>query len=125
MKQRLLKVLCTAAVLLCAGLFYAWITRRTGIGLPCLFYTLTGLKCPGCGVSRMCTALLRGDVGEAFRQNRAILLLLPVGAYVAASWCVGYIRTGTRVQRGAPKAAAWTIVAVLAAFGLARNFLGW
>ena len=85
MKTRLLKVLCTAAVLLCAGLLYAVFASRTGIRVPCLFYTLTGLKCPGCGVTRMCTALLHGDLSEAFRQNRAVLLLLPVGVYTAAA----------------------------------------
>ena len=125
MNTRLKQVLCTAAVLLCAGLFYAALTRRIGGGIPCLFYQLTGLRCPGCGVSRMCTALLHGEIGEAFRQNRAVLLLLPVGIYVAAAWCAGYVRAGSRVLRGVPKIAAWGIVAVLAAFGVARNFLGW
>ena len=125
MKTRLQKVLCTAAILLCAGLFYALLAHRTGWSVPCLFHTLTGFRCPGCGVTRMCMALLRGDLAEAFRQNRAVLMLLPFGVYVAAAWCVGYVRSGERLLRGAPKAAAWGIVAVLAAFGIARNFLGW
>ena len=125
MKKRFVKVLCTAAILLCAGLFYAWITMRLGVGLPCLLYQLTGFKCPGCGVSRMCLALLHGDLYEAFRQNRAVLLLLPAGFYIAAAWCVGYIRSGSRVLRGAPKWVAWLIVIALVSFGIARNYLGW
>lgn len=124
MQTRLKKVLCTAAVLLCAGLFYALIARKIG-GVPCPFYTLTGLKCPGCGVSRMCLALLRGRIGEAFLYNRAVLLLAPFGVYVAVSWCVGYVRTGSRLLRTAPKAVAWSMAAVLIAFGIARNFFGW
>lgn len=125
MKTRMLKVLCTAAVLLCAGLFYAFFALRTGWSVPCPFHTLTALKCPGCGVSRMCMALLGGSFREAFLWNRAVLLLTPLGVYVVAAWCAGYVRSGARVLRGAPKAAAWTIVAVLIAFGIARNFLGW
>ena len=125
MKERSKKVLCAALVVLCAGLLYALLTRKVGGVIPCLCYTLTGLKCPGCGVSRMCLALLRGDLREAFRQNRAVLLLLPALVYVAAAWCEGYIRSGSRVLRGAPKAAAWGIVIVLLSFGIARNFLGW
>ena len=125
MKTRMLTVLCTAAVLLCAGFFYVFFSSRTGWSMPCLFHTLTALKCPGCGVTRMCMALLRGDLAAAFRCNRAVLILTPVGVYVAAAWGIGYIRSGVRVLRGAPKAAAWTIVAVLVAFGIARNFLGW
>ncbi len=125
MRARLRQVLCTAAVLLCAGLFYAMIVRKIGFGIPCPFYRLTGLKCPGCGVSRMCLALLRGDVRRAFRQNRAALILLPAGMYVAAAWCRGYIRDGSRVLHGAPKAVAWIMAVVLVLFGIARNFLGW
>lgn len=125
MKKRLQKVLCAALVLLCAGLFYALLTRRLGVGLPCLFYRLTGLKCPGCGVSRMCLALLGGDLHEAFRQNRAVFLLIPAFLYTACVWCVGYVRSGLRVLRGAPKAVAWIMAAVLVSFGIARNFLGW
>ena len=125
MKTRLRKVLCTAAVLLCAGLFYALFTLRTGWSVPCLFRTLTGLKCPGCGVSRLCLAVLHGDLAAAFRYNRAVLLLTPAGIYVVAAWCAGYIRSGERVLRGAPKAAAWAIAGTLIAFGIARNCFGW
>ena len=52
-------------------------------------------------------------------------LLLPLGVYTAAAWCAGYIRTGSRVLHGAPKAAAWATAGVLIAFGIARNFFGW
>lgn len=125
MNTRLRKVLCTAGILLCAGLLYALIFEKLGVGIPCMIYKLTALKCPGCGTSRMCIALLRGDLHEAFRQNRAVLLLLPAGVYTAAVWCVGYIRSGTRELCGAAKYVAWGMVIVLVSFGVARNFLGW
>lgn len=125
MKNRLQKVLCTVFFLLCAGLFYAWFARRTGWSLPCLFFTLTGFKCPGCGVSRMCMALLHGDLREAYLQNRAVLLLLPAGVYVALAWCVGYVRSGERLLRGTAKIVAWGVAGALVLFGVARNFLGW
>ncbi|MCR5485799.1 MAG: DUF2752 domain-containing protein [Clostridiales bacterium] len=85
----------------------------------------TGLKCPGCGVSRMCISLLRLDLKEAFIQNRAVLCLLPVGVYIAVSSCVGYIKTGDRLLHGAPKYTAIAVAALLIAFGAVRNFLGW
>ncbi len=125
MKIRAEKVLRTVCFLLCAGLLYAFFCRRIGSGVPCPVYALTGFRCPGCGMSRMCLALLRGDWREAFRQNRAALLLLPAGAYIASAYCTGYIRRGERVLHGAPKAAAYVVLGVFLAFGLARNFLGW
>ena len=125
MNPRLKKLLRTGILLLCAGLLYAFLVRRFGVGVPCPVYALTGLSCPGCGVSRMCLALLRLDFAEAFRQNRCVLLLLPVFGYVAARWCVGYVRTGDRLLRGSAKIAAVVCVVLLIAFGAVRNFVGW
>ena len=49
-----------------------------GRGLYCPFWKFTGLLCPGCGVTRMCLALLRLDLAGAWRANPALLLALPV-----------------------------------------------
>ena len=123
--KRLHTVLRTLCLLVCAGLFYAWISHRFGVGIPCIFFRLTGFKCPGCGVTRMCTALLHGQIAEAFRQNRAVLLLLPAGCILTAVWCARFIRTGERILRGWPKAAAVCILCVLLLFGAVRNVFGW
>lgn len=125
MNTRRKKILRTGSILLGAGLLYAFVVQRIGFGIPCPFHALTGLRCPGCGVSRMCLALLRGDLGEAFVQNRCVLLLLPVLGYVAAAWCVGYVRRGERLLHGSAKAAAVLCAAALLFFGAVRNFIGW
>lgn len=46
------------------GLFNA---SRALLALPglCLFHRVTGLDCPGCGMTRAFAALLRGDLGAA------------------------------------------------------------
>lgn len=46
----------------------------TGILPPCIFHTLTGMDCPGCGTTRMAEAVLRGEFGEAFVLNPLIFL---------------------------------------------------
>gem|GEM_PF-824242 len=49
---------------------------------PCLFYSITDIECPGCGMTRACIALARGEVGEALRYNPFSLgLLLFAGAF--------------------------------------------
>ena len=49
-----------------AGLHIALVS----LSLPswqCPFFRLTGIPCPGCGLSRASILLLRGDVAESFR----------------------------------------------------------
>ena len=65
MKKKLL--LGTMALLgLC---FYFMIYQKLNIGIPCLFYKITGFYCPGCGITRMVFSLLKLDFYQAFRYN--------------------------------------------------------
>ncbi len=58
---------------------------------PCLILKYTGFYCAGCGVQRMLSALLRGDLAGAAAQNLFMLLFLPAaGAYLLAeAWRYG------------------------------------
>jgi len=64
-------------ILLICGVLYYCFVKITGIGIPCLFRLVTGLKCPGCGVSTMILALTEGDIRSAFIANRFLLVTLP------------------------------------------------
>ncbi len=118
-ERRLGKLLVLLGGLLTLGLTYAWAMGRLGRGLPCLFYRLTGLLCPGCGVSRMCMALLRGDWAGAWAANPAICLLaLPIAALLVCR-AVRYV-AGTPSRRWEGR--AWLVIAgLLLAFGVMRN----
>ncbi|MBR6107039.1 MAG: DUF2752 domain-containing protein [Oscillospiraceae bacterium] len=54
---------------------------------PCLLRTLTGWKCPGCGMTHSIYALTRFDLAEALRENAGIpFLLLPAALWYAECW---------------------------------------
>ncbi len=120
-RRRLYRVLALCAALLPAGGAYAVVCRLTGFGIPCLFYRLTGRLCPGCGVSRMCISLLRGDFAAAWRYNAVILCLLPFGLAVAVDIAVRYVRDGTKQPHPWASVMLWMMVAVLLGFGIWRN----
>jgi hypothetical protein len=62
------------AALLCYGLM---VDPTTGGGIPCLWKTLFGINCPGCGLSRAGALLLHGHLVEAARMN---WLVFPVAS---------------------------------------------
>src|SRR6476659_2635703 len=61
-----------AAAVLAASflwLLYAVDPTRRMITPPCPYLTLTGLACPGCGLTRATHFLLHGDFARAFAYN--------------------------------------------------------
>lgn len=109
-----------AAVRFAAAVF---VLLAVSFTVGCPFNRLTGLKCPGCGVTRMIFSLLRLDFKTAFLYNPVIFCLIPVWA---AAFCAfarlkgkGKEKTAKRIKN----TAAYFSVAVLVVFGVVRNIL--
>ena len=69
-----------------AGLLYGIFVSYTGLAIPCLFRKVTGLLCPGCGVTGMCVALLHLNWKGAFFCHPVLfVLLLPLTAVFICS----------------------------------------
>lgn len=121
MKERLNTLLRAGAVLVGAGAAYAALIAVLGRGLYCPFWRLTGLLCPGCGVTRMCLALLRLDLAGAWRANAALLLALPVLAALAIRLMWVYVRTGRRLPSRGEERLIWILVVYFLVWGVVRN----
>lgn len=63
------------------GLLYFALASHGVDLMPCPFLKVTGLPCPGCGMTRSCLALLRGNWADVWRLN-------PFGPVFAAFWAV-------------------------------------
>lgn len=70
------KIKLYAAVVAILILYYVWV-RITKIAVPCLFHTVTGLYCPGCGITRCILSLAAGDVKMAYHWNPALFWVAP------------------------------------------------
>ncbi len=120
-KPRLFRVLLVWCGLVTAGLSYALFWAKTGIGIPCVFRLITGLKCPGCGVSHMALCLLHGDLTGAWSANPVVLCLMPVLLFLLLRVSVRYIQgLGKRLTPWEDRLAICLAV-LLAGFGIFRN----
>ena len=85
MRERLISEVKKCVLFCIPGvLYFVWVVL-TDIYIPCPFKLLTGLKCPGCGITHMIMALFRLDFKEAFLSNPFLFVLLPliIGVYIA------------------------------------------
>lgn len=76
--ERLKKLLIRIATYILLGLAYYAFIKLTGLKIPCVSYTVFHFHCPGCGLTRMCVALIEGNISLAFRQNAFAFCLLPL-----------------------------------------------
>ena len=120
-KSRLKRLLLQAGLILVIGLAYAVFVGLTGLSIPCPVRALTGLLCPGCGVTRLCMALLRLDFAVAWDANPVLLLLLPVLAALLARQAARYVKSGRSALSRGESALVWGMAAVLLLWGVARN----
>ncbi len=58
-------------------IIYLLVGSHFNIYLFCPIKKVTGLYCPGCGVTRMLLSLLKGQLYQAFRYNPLIFITLP------------------------------------------------
>lgn len=90
----------------------------------CQLHSLTGLHCPGCGMTRFASAALRGDLTQAAAYNALGLAALPFVAVWAAQQLWGWL-WGATPRRWFPPRWAGRVTAcvlvVLAAFFVLRN----
>jgi len=107
-----------AAVLTLLGAAVLWVFQPESLW-PCVFHAITGLHCPGCGLTRMLHALVHGDVARAWSMNPLAMIALPLLAAMLAQWGLARPMLPAWFDRYAHDGRVW-IVALLA-FGVLRN----
>ena len=89
----------------------------------CMFHVLTGLDCPGCGMTRALYALLHGNVMLALKDN-ALFVAFLVGA---AAWGSRFALQSARRQPATLKIPAkmlWLFLILAIVFAAIRNLAG-
>ncbi len=121
-----------AVVVLLAMAGGAWALRsfdpaRATLLPACRFNQLTGLQCPGCGMTRATHHLLNGRVARAFYYNSLYVATLPAMGLWGAWWLRQWW-SDRPLSRRALRINAWLggcLLAVWLAFWFVRNLPGW
>lgn len=85
----------------------------TGLSIPCVFNHVTGLYCPGCGMTRASLALFSGDIYQSFRYNMLIFILLPLLILFYVLEKKGKVKLSQSIMFG--------MLVITIAFGILRN----
>ena len=113
------KVLWAAAIL--AG-YYIFV-RLTGLSIPCVFREVTGLKCPGCGVTHMAMHAAHFEFGRAFKSNPLLFFMFPFfGAVLAVKliFMSDALESNSRVYRIGER----ICLGLVMVFWVVRNIVG-
>ena len=81
-----------AAVL--AGVTRGFSMQMKIFSLPCIFWELTGYYCPGCGGTRACAALFRGEIVRSFLCHPVVVYTAVVFAWYMISHTIEYLTRG-------------------------------
>ena len=92
--QRITHVFIILLYLILLLFFCFLLSQHVYIKLPCVFNLITGLKCPGCGTTRMVISLSGFDFSSAFNYNPGVFIILPFLIFLFFNTCITYINTG-------------------------------
>ena len=121
--RRLKKVSVKIAVAILTGLLYFVVISILGYGIPCIFRTITGLQCPGCGVSRMLSSMIKLNFKDAFDYHPVLFVSLPFLAVIFGDMLWRYVYHGKCELRKWENAVIIAIIVCLLVFCVIRNVL--
>ncbi len=124
MKQRLYRVIKAYIVIIVIFISYFFINKYTGFGIPCPFNKLTGLLCPGCGVTRCLFSILQLHFREAFNYNPLVFIYLPfIIAYILYKDYLYVYNKKDKILVKIPSIFTYILLIITIAFGIIRNII--
>jgi hypothetical protein len=90
----------------------------------CGFYAVTGLYCPGCGMTRALHNTVTGDITRAIRFNALLVVAIPVLMYLYVWWAT-WAFTGKELPKANITKRGYIIIGILiTVFMVGRNLPG-
>lgn len=113
----------TAIFFIVIGLIYYIITQLTSFRIPCPIQSITGLFCPGCGITHFFICIVHLDFIGAVKENYAVaflIIVLGIPKLIQIIWKPNCLKKNSRL---------WQILIFISLifviiFGILRNISG-
>ena len=120
-RDRIIKVIKKVLLLLFLGIIYEILLNVFHIGFICIFHEITGLLCPGCGLTRCINSMLKGDFIQALHYNALMFFLIPISLIYSIYISYNYIK-GNKYYKVGNKLSIVLLIIVLL-FTILRNII--
>lgn len=121
-KKRLLTSFLLLIAFIMFLLTYKYLNIKYNIKIPCIIHEITGLFCPGCGITRAIFALLELDIKKAIKYNILIIVIFPfILIYIinyAYIWINDLKKDASKIF---PKPLWYILLIITIIFGIIRN----
>ena len=117
-KKLLFSLIGVFCVLVIYLLLYLYFPKYT---LRCAFHSLTGLNCPGCGISRMLVSFVNLDFANGIKYNIFLGSTFPLLLGIIAYYCYSYV---SKKKIKWIEVIAFIYVVLLIIWGIVRNIYG-
>ena len=122
-KERLKSLFFVVVVLgnLLVGYYFLY-TYFPKLAFKCIFYEISGLRCPGCGITRMLVGFIGLNFWESIRFNFFVGITFPFIMSVVVYTCYLYV-----TEKKASKLfdiVCWLYVGLLLVWFIVRNIVG-
>lgn len=119
-KDRIIRLILTTILIVISVGFFYFLGKRNILQIPCLFHKITGLHCPGCGMSRALISIIELDFYQAFRYNALSLIFLPSLTIYLILKAEAYINDHPLKYKISDKI-VWLLLIIVIVFGILRN----
>ena len=108
-------------ILLILLLIYVLVGNKVNLYIPCPIKFITGLYCPGCGITRMILSILKGDLYQAFRYNPLVFILTPFLIFYFLEISISKICNKKSICKKIPNYVFYILIVALVVYGVLRN----
>lgn len=123
-RSRLARIVLYGVGILLIGAAYGVFVHLTGIAIPCVFRKVTGYKCPGCGITHMCMALMNFRFVDAYNSHPMLFVQLPFLLLIALRNLITYVKSGVSRVNRVETIVIYVCIALLLIFTVYRNIVG-